>query len=786
MRPIRIRLEGFSAYRKPTEVDFGDGDFFSLSGPTGSGKSSLVDAMIFALFGRVPRLGGNAVAPVITAGADRARVSFEFEVRGETYTAVRMAQRTPSGGATVKEARLESGDRAIAVGADEVTREVEELLRLRFDDFTRTVVLPQGEFSRFLTATKAERQGLLRNLLGLDVYTTVRELAKQRSAVAADRLENDRRSLDTLELADEETLLEAKKRRDVVAALADQVAQREKDLSALDRRAEDAAQDESVVQGAIERLRAIEAPAHLDELDALIATARSGYVDAEEANQRQLDEVASLESALADLPSRDQVKSWERLGAQLAETESRLSIVDESAAQEGVARTGAVVEAASETLRDIRARLATGRLEHSAHTLVATLEVGEPCPVCSAVVEELPEQTLIPALDELESDEEMAVQRLDEARAHADRAKTELAGVQATLSGLNERKEELIADLAAAPSGEDLPALQAEIERLVAALDTARTDLASSKTDLEKARSVLEELSDDSRQAARKLTAAQLTVADLDPPVPESDDVIVQWKDLIEWRRTTIELMEERATSAAEATTAALKTAQEAREALVAELEKSGLPAIEPYSVQVAAGVHAAQTTVDQMERAIDQAAELRQRIETTESDLAVADALASHLRANGFEQWLMAGALVELVEGANQLIAQLSAGGYSLRSDDSGSFTIVDHRNADETRDVKTLSGGETFLVSLALALSLAETLAAKGGSGLDAIILDEGFGTLDDESLDTVATVLEELTGRGLMVGVITHVKELAARAALRFEVTREPDGARVKVAS
>lgn len=786
MRPIRIRLEGFSAYRKPTEVDFGEGDFFSLSGPTGSGKSSLVDAMIFALFGRVPRLGGNAVAPVITAGADRARVSFEFEVGGETYTAVRMAQRTSSGGATVKEARLESGDRAIAVGADEVTREVEDLLRLRFDDFIRTVVLPQGEFSRFLTATKAERQGLLRNLLGLDVYTTVRELAKQRSAVAADRLENDRRSLDALELADEETLLETRRRRDVVAALADQVARREKELSALDRLAEEAAQDESAVQGAIERLRAIEAPSHLDELDALIATARSGLVDAEEANQRHLDEVAMLESTLADLPSHDQIKTWERLGAQLAETESRLSSVDEAAALDRVASTGALVEAASETLREVRSRLAAGRLEHSAHTLVATLEVGEPCPVCSAVVGEMPDQTAVPALDELESDEVTAVQRLDEARVQADRAKTELAGVQATLSGLNERKEELIADLAEAPTGEERSSVQAEIGRLGRDLDTARTGLASSKADLEKARSVLESLSDDSRQAARKLTAAQLTVADLDPPVPESDDVIVQWKDLIEWRRITIELMEERARSAAETTAAALKSAAQARESLVADLEKSGLPAIEPYSVQVAAGVHAAQTAVDQMERAIEQAAELRQRIEAAESDLAVADALASHLRANGFEQWLMAGALVELVEGANQLIAQLSAGGYSLRSDDSGSFTIVDHRNADETRDVKTLSGGETFLVSLALALSLAETLAAKGGSGLDAIILDEGFGTLDDESLDTVATVLEELTGRGLMVGVITHVKELAARAAVRFEVTREPDGARVKVAS
>jgi exonuclease SbcC len=143
-----------------------------------------------------------------------------------------------------------------------------------------------------------------------------------------------------------------------------------------------------------------------------------------------------------------------------------------------------------------------------------------------------------------------------------------------------------------------------------------------------------------------------------------------------------------------------------------------------------------------------------------------------------------MAGALQTLVAGANGLLDQLSDGGYSLHSEE-GSFSIIDHRNADEKRSVSTLSGGETFLVSLALALSLAETLASSGGARLDAIILDEGFGTLDDESLDTVATVLEELAGGGLMVGVITHVKELAARAASRYEVTRGVRGSTVKEA-
>ena len=93
----------------------------------------------------------------------------------------------------------------LADGADQMTTAVEELLRLRFEDFTRTVVLPQGDFARFLTATKAERQGLLRNLLGLDVYTVVRELAKTREAVASERADAGERAIAALELADDET-----------------------------------------------------------------------------------------------------------------------------------------------------------------------------------------------------------------------------------------------------------------------------------------------------------------------------------------------------------------------------------------------------------------------------------------------------------------------------------------------------------------------------------------------------------------------------------------------------
>ena len=103
--------------------------------------------------------------------------------------------------------------------------------------------------------------------------------------------------------------------------------------------------------------------------------------------------------------------------------------------------------------------------------------------------------------------------------------------------------------------------------------------------------------------------------------------------------------------------------------------------------------------------------------------------------------------------------------------------FAVVDRFNGDERRSVKTLSGGETFLASLALALSLSEHLPGLSNRGglvsLESLFLDEGFGSLDAESLDLAVQGLETLAGGHRMIGVISHVPELAERIPDRIEV-------------
>lgn len=201
------------------------------------------------------------------------------------------------------------------------------------------------------------------------------------------------------------------------------------------------------------------------------------------------------------------------------------------------------------------------------------------------------------------------------------------------------------------------------------------------------------------------------------------------------------------------------------------------------YRTDLALAVERKRTEVAAMVDTVETAKATSKQIKDESKLARVASALGNHLKSNNFEAWVMVEALEVLVEGANRLLLDLSAGGYSLEVRGNG-FVVVDHYNADLRRTTRSLSGGEVFLVSLALALSMASQLAELTGSStrLESIFLDEGFGSLDQESLDIVASVLDELVDQGRTVGIVTHVKELAERIPVRFEVTKGPDTATI----
>src|SRR4051794_17214844 len=198
MRPLRLDITGFAAFRDATTVDFAGADYFTLTGPTGSGKSTVIDAMTFALYGSAPRWGReNAIQYALAPTANRCAVRLVFDVAGQRYVVAREVRRSGKQ-ISQKNPRLEryldpaaTGEPAadepvesLTADARSVRQQVAELLGLDFDDFCTCVVLPQGDFATFLQASVAERQTILLKLLGARHYETIGRLANRRAADA--------------------------------------------------------------------------------------------------------------------------------------------------------------------------------------------------------------------------------------------------------------------------------------------------------------------------------------------------------------------------------------------------------------------------------------------------------------------------------------------------------------------------------------------------------------------------------------------------------------------------
>jgi exonuclease SbcC len=783
VRPVRLELEGFSAYRQATEVDFADVDLFALTGPTGAGKTAILDAIAFALYGVVHRLGHKgAVAPAISQGLHEARVRLDFTVGEEAWTATRVVRRTKGGGASTAEARLVGPAGVVAGTAEEVTARVTELLGLTYDHFSRCVVLPQGEFARFLHDKASDRQELLVSLLQLDLYGRMAERAGRRAGEAKLEIARLDGRLAELSAATEDAVADAETRarslRDLVGTLDDQLPV----IAGLAADEDTARTEAASLAAEADRLAAVEVPGDVRGLTATLAAATATLDEAISAVERaELDEETSRAAVEARADRAEIVtllRSFDEREAAAARREKGERVV--AASRGDLAAAERAVAAATGELEAARRRADAVAAAHRAHAVRADAIPGEPCPVCAQLVEVLPDE---PPPADLET-AARAVGAAEQARTDDERARSAAAADLAKAEALLVTVSERIAELDAQLDGRNRAGLQAEL----AAVDTAAEALGVALAATKAARGAEKQARQEVATATAAVTAAKDRfdaardqLAALGAPARLGErDLAAEWDALSGWAAAE----EPGRRAAAAAATARVDELAATRTALLAALAErcaaAGVVVGRGEAPRDAAARAAATATANHEMLAQQRHDAVRIDGERTEvlARHEVARSLATHLDARHFEKWVLDEALRGLAAGATELLRTLSGGQYSLAVDGKGTFVVVDHRNADETRPARTLSGGETFLASLALALALADriaTLAAGGATRLDAIFLDEGFGTLDPDTLDVVATAIEELGAAGRMVGVVSHVAELAERVPVRFEVAR-----------
>ena len=791
MRPLRLELRGFTAFREEQVIDFGDADYFALVGPTGAGKSTVIDAICFALYGSVPRLNDRrAVAPVISQGGIEARVRFDFSLGGSTYSAVRVVTKDAKGGANTREARLECDGEVLAGRADELSREVERLLGLPFDHFTRCVVLPQGEFARFLHDNRTDRQGLLVKLLRLGIYKNMGEAARRRALEAEGRAEHLQARLDgDLAFATKQALDEAKQRWARLEGLRDEVEKARPRLDELSAGVSEAHETVARLDGLSASLAAVVVPPDVAELADRLTHLSKLVHEAEDELEGAEQKTTDAERDLDALPPRDPVvaalNGHEDRG-QLA-AEARTQRTAESSARD-------IEQAARRAFEDAEVALETAlgarddaRAANAAHDLAGSLVKGEPCPVCLQVVEHLPTGEAVPELERAGA----VLVKASEAKAEAQRRLGEASGARSAVEGRLQLLESQIAAhderLRDAPGHTEAKALLASIDSVGALLEGARKDVKAARAGHKKLTSDLQDQKAIEQSGRQSFEALRDRLIPLEPPPRAGSDLAADWAELVAWAGSTgpeVAGKAEGARHKADELTNERATLMEGLEASCRDCEVDLAGAgVEPA---VVAALTRAEGLVDRLEEGLKNAAGVRGEIKKQKHEGDVAAALGGHLRVDKFESWMVNQALQRLVEGGGAILRELTNGTYSLGISEAGDFQVVDHHNADEVRSARTLSGGETFLASLSLALALADhlaQLAAGGAARLEAIFLDEGFGTLDPDTLDTVAATVQNLAAGGRMVGIVTHVRELADQVPVQFRVTKDAHTARVE---
>ncbi|GAB3240762.1 AAA family ATPase [Kineosporia babensis] len=371
-----------------------------------------------------------------------------------------------------------------------------------------------------------------------------------------------------------------------------------------------------------------------------------------------------------------------------------------------------------------------------------------------------------------------------QALAAAERART-------TLEQAEQRIAQLGSELETAPALEEARAQLDQIAQLEAAVRQTDEALRVARQARDRARRQLTSLDDQLAGGWAVLRRARDSVVQLGAPEFEGESLLTGWNTLTTWSSSAAGQRSQALVAAQNVTAQRREQSATARAELTGVLKHHEIPVsgddLATSALAAATGAHTeARGALERIRERRERAAQTVAERAVEERDAQVAKMLGELLRSTQFPRWLATAALESLVIEASDTLRQLSNNQFDLDHDDKGDLVVVDHTDADARRSVKTLSGGETFQASLAMALALSSQmsqLSSAGGARLDSIFLDEGFGTLDPDTLETVAGTLENLARGERMVGVITHVPALADRVPVRFNVRRDAQTSRVE---
>lgn len=806
MMPELLSFEAFGPYVNKQEIDFHafeKAGLFLIHGKTGAGKTTVLDAMTYALFGESSGGGRGDIAAMRSdfATDDRdTKVDFIFRTNGRQYRFTREVRvRTKRNG----EKELQSAQNAFFKndagefepffenpGIKNVRQKAEEILGLTYEQFRQVVLLPQGKFEQLLVADSAEKEKILVTLFKAERWQKITDWLCAQALELKHIRDGVEQSLQTvLRQYDCETEGELGK---LLLSQKELLAEQEKNCT-------NASMQLEAAEKALKNAQAIQAL--FEEWEQ--ARKKEDEAGAQEAATRGLEvRCAQAENAAQLMPERREVtafqqqwKEYEKKSGEAGTQAERLKQqLDRCAAliggyaersQHDKAKKAGEKEALEKELRQAEEeyqRIFSAYMGDAAYMLAETLEEGAACPVCGNTHHPSPAA---------KPGEKITEQDVRQSESHIQALRKQLAEKEKELFFIEREAEECkkgmrklglekggIQDLS--EKLPDLKELLEEAERLLLEYKTAQDSLRLYREEGARAKAVFDEAVSRFKEACEEKgfqTDEEFRAAYL----PERE--LAEARQKIQDYYVTKKLAEESARILAEKLQGVKPVELASLREVFARWEKEK-KASEAALAEIRAGLAL-------LEKAAGAVEAYEKELEKATAKFVELDQFSKILRgSNGIslQRYVLGVMLTAITQEANVLLKKVHDGRYQLyrsvegagRARKVGLGLEVFDSYSGERRSVKSLSGGEKFLVALTLSLGLSTVVQAQsGGIHIDALFIDEGFGSLDPASIENALDVLACVRGGSKLIGIISHVQMLKENIETTIEVRKDRAG-------
>ena len=889
MRPIKLVMCGFGPYADKTVVDFtllGESGLYLITGDTGAGKTTIFDAISYALYGEA---SGQVreVKSLRSKYADdetESYVELEFEYRDEKYKIrripeyMRKAKRGDKLVVQKEEAELYflTKDREPIINKKNVNDAVTEIIGLDRGQFSQIAMIAQGDFMKVLLTGTDERSKILRKIFNTNEYLDLQEKLKRKknelkfkyqdieksiknyiASVQCGNDENDKEKLK--QIIDDNTFWKTEdinnfilelinKDKDLLKTLEKNKKEVNKNLEKIN---ETIGKTENVLAGMKniennenELAKVLEVMPKLLEdynLQKETESEREKLATEIEIEKQKLESYNELTKELESLHNRqvnlikltnketkikddvennensilisekrlEEIKGceveFEKCQSSIKSVEDKINLYsnlkklfkkyvevkdEHKSLKEKYVESVNEYNNASQNYESLMAKY----MDAQAGMLGQNLKEGEPCPVCGSTSH--PHITEVK--DEIPSEKDL--KNAKNLRQKKEEKRSEIESIdENSFNILEENTKKLNDDI------KNLNVKAKELSDFKEEKKTIEENLPKLKNELESKKTEIVEISNKIIEENTNIANANIRIEELQSKLKysslkEAEEYISSLQDkrnrlikLFEKARDNYEEAKERK-SGLENAIAALKN--QFKNSKVEDLdelkeEKKQLQSMEKELGKSEKEVHSRldmnKFANERIEKCMDEAVEVEDKLQVVGSLADTCNGTLSSKSRITLETYVQMEMFDRIIVKANSHFRDMTSGQYELKrkreadnkvSKSGLELNVIDYYSGSE-RDIKTLSGGESFKASLSMALGLSDEIQAKsGGIKIDTLFVDEGFGSLDGESLESAMRALSSITDVGRLVGIISHVSELKTRIDRQIVVTKDKE--------